>query len=158
MIKDISIFESGSGGDLLIINDDLTLTNLLFQIVYLSLFGGNIEASTLGNERPGVVRDDWWANSLLFKDQIEQQMNSQTEMTLNKVALNSSGRLLIQDSVRNDLRHMATFADVSSDVILNELNKVQIIVRLNQYQNKEINEFEFIWDNVEKTVISSRII
>ena len=50
-MKDFSIYESGDGGELLIVDDDFNLTEVLFQLVYLALFGGNVESITLGNEK-----------------------------------------------------------------------------------------------------------
>lgn len=38
MTKDINLHESGSGGEISIINNDLVLGEALFQQVYLALF------------------------------------------------------------------------------------------------------------------------
>ena len=39
--KDLNIFESGDGGELSIINEDLLFGESLYQQIYLALFGGN---------------------------------------------------------------------------------------------------------------------
>ena len=69
--KDLHLFESGSGGDFEIINNDLSLSETIFQSIYISLFGGNIETSTLGNEVAGQERYDYWGNSLLFSETVD---------------------------------------------------------------------------------------
>jgi hypothetical protein len=47
MIADITIFESGDGGDLALINDDLATIEGLTNQVYLAWFGGNFRGVML---------------------------------------------------------------------------------------------------------------
>jgi len=62
--KDLSIYESGNGGELIVTNNDLVLSETLFNQVYLALFGGYIEAVTRGDEPINEERLDYWQNSL----------------------------------------------------------------------------------------------
>ena len=60
--KDLNIFESGDGGELSIINEDLLFGESLYQQIYLALFGGNVEENTrqyLLTEQ----KNDYWGNS-----------------------------------------------------------------------------------------------
>lgn len=157
-MKDFSIYESADGGDLLIINEDISLADSLLQIVYLSLFGGNIQSNTLGNEKNGDFRTDWWANGLLFKDEPEKQMNSLTEKTLNSVALNSAGRIQILNSVNEDLKYLKPIVNIQADVSIKSTNRVEINVKLNKYQNKEEVQLQFLWDNIQNSIIIQKLI
>ncbi len=75
-MDDISIYETGSGGDLELLGNDIASTSGLFNMVYMAWFGGNPEASTTGNELESELRDDWFGNALLFENEKEVQFNS----------------------------------------------------------------------------------
>lgn len=152
-MKDFSIYESSNGGELLLINDDVNLADTLLQVVYIALFGGNVEAETLGNEKPNQIRNDWWANDLLFSDFKERQMNSLTERTLREVPLSSSGRIQIQNSVQEDLRFLQSVVDVKVEVKIINNHRVDIYVKLNRYKNREDVNLQFLWDNIQNSVI-----
>lgn len=147
--KDIQLFENGSGGEMLIDNQDLSMTETLFQTIYLALFGGNVEANTTGNEASGDERFDWWGNSLIFKNKRSKQFNSNTERALNNTALNSRGRSLIETAVLSDLRFLNGIADVSVDVSILSTDKARISIFL----NKSNEQIEFIWSNARNQVI-----
>jgi hypothetical protein len=157
-MKDLSIYESGSGGELLMVNSDISLADSLLQIVYLCLFGGNVEAITLGNENQGEVRNDWWGNPLIFKEEKDKQFNSITEKTLKKTALSSAGRILILNAVNEDLKSLKVFADVKADVIIKDSSKVNINVKLSRLKNKQDVTLDFLWDNVQNSVIFYKMI
>lgn len=153
MSKDILLFESGDGGEMEVANNDITLTETLFQQVYLRLFGGNLEASTTGTEIEGQEREDWWGNSLLFEDEKEKQFNSTTEQILDRVALNTSGRIDIIRAVEFDLKGLEGIADVSVDVVILSESRIKISVLLQKPGKIEDKFFQFIWDNARKEVI-----
>jgi phage gp46-like protein len=152
-MKDIMIYETGNGGDMKITNSDLTLTEGLSQQVYLRLFGGNIEASTKGDELENQVRFDWWANSLHLKNLKTRQFNSETEATLNNTALNSAGRIKIIRAVENDLSSMKNIANISVDVSLNSVNKLTIFVKIKQPENQDDKILKILWDNLKRQAI-----
>lgn len=151
--SDISIFSSDNGGDMCILNNDLSLTESLYQLIYLSLFGGNIEASTTGNEPKTDERFDFWANSLLFSKQKEKQFNSETQRTLNKVVLNSSGRLKIKQSVENDLVFLKDIVNFEVNIFLESSSRIIIEVKVISLTNSENKIYQLIWDNSKKEVI-----
>ena len=157
-MRDIQLYETGNGGDFSIQNRDLSLVETLYQQAYLSLFGGNIEASTRGDELPTQVREDWWANSLQFRENKEKQFNSETEQTLNNTPLNSAGRIEIIRAVENDLKYLKNISDVQVNVLILASNKVKIIIALQVPDNQEDKVLQIIWDNARLEVIIDKFI
>jgi len=156
--KDLHIFESGSGGELALLSDDLVLAESLYQVIYIALFGGNVEASTLGNEIVSEERFDYWANSLIFKDKINKQFNSETERTLSKVVINSSGRLKIKAAVELDLFFLKNIVDLSVNIVILSTNRIEINLVLQSISNQSDKQLQFIWDNAKKEIIIDKII
>jgi hypothetical protein len=156
--KDLNLYESGSGGELLLLNDDLSLSETLFQMIYISLFGGNVESSTTGNEIESQERKDFWANSLIFKEQKNKQMNSLTEKTLRETVLNSSGRLKIQSAVEQDLFFLKNIVNIAINVLILTSEKVVIEITLTSIDNQSSKLFQFIWDNAKNEVVIEKTI
>ena len=152
-MRDLLIYETGDGGDLRVLNNDLALTTSLFNQVYLCLFGGNVEASTKGNELNNEKRFDWWGNSLL-----ELNFNSETERTINNVTLNASGRLKILQAVKNDLKPIDLVANYTVEVILENVNRFKILINLTEKLNKQEKIIQILWDISKDEVILSEII
>ena len=154
-MKDFSIYESGNGGDLLLIND-LNLADEILQIVYISLFGGNTEATTLGNEKPGEFRNDWWGNALIFDNEPKKQFNSLTEKTLKTTPLSSFGRIAILNAVKEDLSVLKRVVDVSAEVYIKDSNRVEILVKISKYKNKQDVDLQILWDNIKESVVINK--
>ncbi len=147
------IYETGDGGDLKVLNNDLALTSSLYNQVYLCLFGGNVEASTKGNELENEKRFDWWANDLL-----DLNFNSETERIINTVTLNPSGRLKILQAVKNDLKPIDLVANYTVEVILENVNRFKILINLTEKLNKQEKIIQILWDISKDEVILSEII
>lgn len=158
MSRDILLFENGNGGEILVLNNDVALVEILYQQVYIMLFGGNLEANTTGNEISGQRRDDWWGNSLLFGDDVAKQFNSNTERVLDNVALNTSGRIDIIRAVEADLITLKSIANISINVVILSHSKIKIEVKLEKPETLENKLFQFIWDNATKEVIIDKTI
>lgn len=158
MSKDLLLFESGSGGDLLVSNNDLNLVESLYQQVYLALFGGNIESDTTGQELETQIREDWWGNEIFNDNKIKKQFNSTTERTLDSVTLNTSGRIDIERAVKEDLKVLENIADFSVKVIILSTDRVKIEIQLIQPDQFQEKSFQFIWDNAAGGVINKIII
>lgn len=156
--KDLLLYESGSGGELKLLNDDLVLSETLYQTIYISLFGGNVKASTLGNEIASQERFDYWGNSLVFKDRKNKQLNSETERVLSEVTINSSGRLKIKSAVEQDLFYLKNIVNFTVNVLILNINKISIEIALTSIENQSNKTFQFIWDNAKQEVISEIII
>jgi hypothetical protein len=157
-MKDIALYETGNGGDLFIENSDVSTVGTLTHQVYIALFGGNVEASTKGNELETEKRNDWWANSLIFKEDSTRQFNSETERILNTTALNSSGRIKIERAVKNDLKFLSQIINLSVLVQIISDSKINIIVSFQELQNGENKVLQFLWDNLKKEIIIDKTI
>tara|TARA_R110000851_G_scaffold39395_1_gene100234 strand:+ start:84 stop:566 length:483 start_codon:yes stop_codon:yes gene_type:complete len=156
--KDLTLYETGSGGDLLIQSKDLTLSEALFQSIYIALFGGNIAAETTGDEKPGEERFDFWANNLLFSEKPGKQFNSKTEKTLQEVAINSSGRAIIARAVESDLTFLKNISNFDVNVVILSTDRISIEVKMQSLTNQQNQNFQFIWDNAKGEVVENRII
>lgn len=156
--KDLHLFESGDGGELLLMNGDLVLSETLFQTIYIALFGGNVEASTAGNEIVGQERFDYWGNSLVFKDNVDKQFNSETEKILSSVTINSFGRLKIKSAVEQDLNFLKKIINIDVNIVILGVDKLKIEILLNNSGNQSNKVFQFIWDNAKQELILDKTI
>lgn len=158
MTKDIGLHESGSGGDLTITANDLLIGESLFQQVYLALFGGNLEASTRGDELFSEERFDWWGNSLFLKDDPSKQFNSITEKTITEVALNSQGRLKIISAINNDLDYLKSFLKIDIDVSFLGATKIQITIIFSKKEGNDSKVLQLVYDNAKNELITQKTI
>ena len=156
-MDDLSIYETGSGGDLQLKGNDIASSSGIFSMVYMAFFGGNYEITT-GNEIDSELRDDWFGNSLLFDDEPEIQFNSNLQRALNETPLTSSGRLKIEQAAKKDLEFMKSFAEVSVSVSILDDNHVQISVKMKEPENIKEKEFQMIWDSLENEIIIEKTI
>lgn len=156
--KDISIYESGDGGELLILNNDLALQESLYSQVYLALFGGNVEQDTKRNFLPTEQRNDYWANALLWSEETSKQFNSQTERTLETLVLNSAGRLSLIRVIESDLSYLSELLTYSVDVEFPKLNNIRIIVKFTPKTAQEDKVLQMVYDNAKNELIIEKII
>lgn len=113
---DLAIVETGSGGDIQKVGNDIALVYGVENQPYLAMFGGNIEADTVS----GVVTEqsfDYWGNSLLMSNNPNIQFNSKLERTLLTTPLTSAGRTKIINAVTNDLQYIKD--SLGDDVVIN---------------------------------------
>lgn len=148
MTKDIELYENGSGGEINISNNDIQLIESLYQTIYIALFGGNVKASTVGNEVETEERLDYWANPLFFATKTNKQYNSETQRTLSEVTINSNGRLKIKQAIENDLTFISSIANYEVEVSIITTDRIEIIITL-----ENGTELQFIWDNASEEVI-----
>lgn len=147
---DLQVIETFNGGDLLKKGNDLAMVFGFQNMVYLALFGGNKGYATPQSRNAGEQNFDYWANSLLFTP--KTQFNSLTESALDKVALNSAGRILIQEAVNKDLEFMREFAEVTVTVSIVSDDVLNINIKVLQPDNLQSEEFVFIWDATNKAL------
>lgn len=150
---DLELIETGDGGDIVKTAKDISVIYGLQNMPYLALFGGNIEASTDIRRLPNEQAYDYWANSLLFRDNSSIQYNSLTERTLHQVALTSAGRLQIEQAVLQDLQFMKAFTKVAVSVAIIATDKVRIGVKIQEPDNVEQKVFVFIWDATKRELV-----
>lgn len=155
---DILLYETGSGGDFAIVNNDLLMGESLYQQIMLALFGGNIQASTKQFYLETEERFDYWGNSLIWKDVKTKQFNSETERTIQTIALNSSGRLTLIQAVEQDLNYLKSVADIEVEVEIVGSSKTRIIVSFSEKTNQQDKLLQLVYDNAKNEVIIEKII
>ncbi len=148
---DIMLYESGSGGEMLLKNDDIEAIHGLTNQVYLALFGGNIEQSTSEDLDLIQVREDYWGNNY-FDD--EFQFNSELEKTLMTVVLNTNGLSIIKDAVEKDLDYLKKYAEIDVDVSMIKVNFVEILIILHEPDNIS-TRIKLIWDGTKNELIEN---
>ena len=162
---DLLLGLTGNGGDAVllapkdsVVVNDFQLTEGLFNMVLIALFGGNPGAVTAENFEEGEQRFDWWGNGLFFNNQSELQFNSYTENILNTISLNSQSREIIRGFVQKDLDFLSNLAETTISVSILNVDKVEIYIKLQELTNKQNSEFQFIWDSTKSELIENRII
>lgn len=141
---DLRLIETGNGGDLIRTINDLNVINGLSNYPYLALFGGNVAQSTPQVREVGEDSLDWFGN--VFLD-TTIQFNSATERTLNEVALNSSGRVQIEDAIKEDLEFFRQFGEVKVSTAIVATDKLKINISLKKFEELQEQIFEYIWDS-----------
>lgn len=150
---DISLFESGNGGDFAIVNNDLLLGETLYQQIYIALFGGNVEESTKQFYLETEERFDYWGNSLIWRDVKSKQFNSHTERTIKSIAMNSSGRVTLIQAINNDLAYLLPVTNIDVDVQLLSLSKIKILINLSGKTNQQDKLLQLVYDNAKGEII-----
>jgi phage gp46-like protein len=151
---DFKLIETGQGGDLVLLTNDLQTISGYGNMIYLALFGGNIEQSTPTRRLENEQAFDFWGNRLFHINNPDIQFNSETERILQNVALNSNGRILIIESVKKDLQFMSEFCTIEVDASINQVNRININIRVIEPTNNQQSEFQYIWDGTKKDLIN----
>ena len=126
---DLAVIETGNGGDLQLVGNDLALVYAGENNPYLGMFGGNIEAVTKTKVQEELSYD-WWGNTLLMPNNQSIQFNSLTERILNSTPLTSSGRIQIENTIKKDLAFMGDFADIFVSVSIVATDRIQVTIRI----------------------------
>jgi phage gp46-like protein len=159
-VVDLKIIENFNGGDVVYIGGDFRLTHSFDTMVYLALFGGNVEVlsgnqnNTNGNTFNGTEYQnvDWWGNTLLMQETPSTKYVSLTEKTLSSVAMTSSSIEKIKRAVIEDLNFMSQFANISVSVSIIGVDRYIIFIRIERPMNLESQEFTYIWNAFTQTV------
>jgi phage gp46-like protein len=133
---DVAIVETLNGGDVQLNGNDLAVINGIENMIYLALFGGNVEASTQ-TRFVQVQSFDYWANALFMKNTPSQQFNSETERALNNTPLTSSGRVLIENAIKKDLdffKNVGATVDITVLIVATDKITINIKVTIPQEQ------------------------
>jgi len=150
---DIGIYETLNGGDMSLQNGDIWATMSLWNQIYIGLFGGNVAQLTDDNAGKGEQRKDWWGNQFL-KASPGEYNNSTTELTLNTVQLNSSGRVKIEQAVKSDLAFLSKLGKVDVLVSIPAIDSVLIEIGITEPNNIEDKRFRLLWDGTRSTEIT----
>lgn len=149
---DLGIYETLNGGDLSIQQGDLWATQTLWPQIYCALFGGNPGHITSEASESEEQRGDWWGN--VFLEDPDERINSQTENTLNTVALNSSGRLAVEQAVKNDLSFLQKIGTVEVSVSIEGIDRVLIEIGLIEPKRLSEQRFRILWDGTKATEVT----
>lgn len=155
---DILLYETGSGGDFAIVNNDLLMGESLYQQIMLAMFGGNIQASTKQSYLETEERFDYWGNALIWKDSKTKQFNSETERTIRTIALNSYGRLMLIQAIEQDLNYLKSVADIAIEVEILGVSKIRITVTFSEKTNQQDKLLQLVYDNAKGEVIIEKTI
>lgn len=150
---DLELTGNENGPDLIMKSRDLSVIEGFQTAIMLALFGGNVEQSTPTERVVGEQNFDWWGNSLLLPNNKSEQFNSLTERVLSTASLGSAGRIQIENAVKTDLEFMKSFAKIEVEVSVAGVNKVAIVIKVNQPNNIQGNQFLFMWDAAKKEIV-----
>ena len=146
-IADISIYESGNGGDLALRANDIDIVRGFANQFYLALFGGNIEENTSERLTGQDQRNDWWGNNL-----IQEKFNSNFERELMNNPLNSGGIANLENSAKEDLKFMKAFGEVTVNASLIGIGKLQLEISLKEPSSRT-TKVKYLWDGARKEII-----
>jgi len=149
MASDITIYETGTGGDLYLKNNDINLTTGLTNQIYIALFGGNKEENTSENLNVKDNRQDFWGNAYLDS---EYQFNSNFERALSTVALTSGGISKLEDAAKSDLKYLRNYADITVVGSIPEIAKFVLDITIKEPDNQS-TKVKFIWDGQKVEII-----
>lgn len=138
---DLFIGETGNGGDLQMNGNDLAWVKGIENMVYLALFGGNVEAVTSTIKKQDSK--DFWGNDLLMKSNPSIQFNSTTERLLNTTALTSAGRLVIEQGIKEDLKFLSDQADIVPTVVIENTDRLRIDIQLTIDTQVKVISYQF---------------
>lgn len=137
-VADVKLFNAADGGDIEIINGNVTMSSGLDTSVYLSLFGGNEDDS-------GLQADDskqFWAN--LSETDPAKMYRSRFQYALKAMPAIPANMLRVEDAVKADLAWMLASVASKVDVAVSmpALNRVSIAIAVSVQDR--VYEFAFI--------------
>lgn len=125
-------YDNGTGGSIVVKENDIQLDNGIFTAVYLALFSSQTE---------------FWGNGVFNID-----INSLTEKALTSNSLDPKGKENIKRAIESDLSKL-TFA--SFTVTLTEINDTGLEINIDAENNGTL---QIVWDFTESQVIEYKII
>jgi phage gp46-like protein len=125
-MTDVLLHQTNDGGDLVIENGLVLLTDGLESAVYLSLFGGNEDDPAQSD-----ATHQWWGN--LTETEPARTYRSETQYLLKSLPLIPANLRRVEQAAKRDLQWMldaalATSIDVTASIPA--LNRMQIDVAL----------------------------
>lgn len=140
MIFDLAIIETGNGGDIQLLKNDLAVVQGIENMPYLAMFGGNKEQSTENvnaNQPVPAQSFDWWGNNLFMQGDQSIQFNSKVEKILNTTPLTSAGRVLIENAIKKDLEFLEEIATITVVVTIVATDRIDINIEIKQTNNDQ---------------------
>lgn len=148
-MADLKMIETGDGGDFVLVGSNLQMIDGFQNMPYFGMFGGNVESNTQ-EFLPTEQRFDFWGNQLFTLQNAAIQFNSETERILNEIALTSSGRLQIENAVKDDLDFFRSFSTISVAASIVATDRVEIAIQIVELPTQESTEYVYIWDSTQQ--------
>lgn len=157
---DLTVYESGSGGDVILNTNDLDMTNSFYNQIYLAWFGGNIEDSHSDSEDKldGEENYDYWQNSLFFSEDKNGKLVSETELALLTLPLTSQGLYNLETIAKEDLSFLSDFGNVEVNVEIDDYNRISLTAKIEESGETNSIDFKFVWDYSKQVVITEKIL
>lgn len=152
---DLRLIETFDGGDYVLKGNDLEMISGFQNMPYIGLFGGN-EQSTKGQKKEEQVFD-FWGNYLFHPNEPKIWINSITETLLQNVALTTTGRVKIEEAVKADVAFMKDFAVVSVSVQLISVDRIKILIEIQEPSIENSTIFTYIWNATQQELIDQSI-
>jgi len=147
-MSDLRLIAKHDGTDIELLGVDFVGIDGFENMPLLGLYGGNVEESTK-TFNVDELRFDWWGNDLFDFENPAVQMNSRLERSLQTIALNSAGRIEIEEIIKKDLEFLTIFAELEVSVSIPDVDRLEISIKLTEPDNKDSNEFLYIWNASE---------
>ena len=147
-MSDLRLISKHDGTDIELIGNDFVGIDGFENMPLLGLYGGNVSESTKSFNL-AELRFDWWGNDLFDFENPAVQMNSKLERSLQTIALNSAGRIEIEEIIKKDLEFLTIFAELEVSVSIPDVDRLEISIKLTEPDNKDSNEFLYIWNASE---------
>lgn len=116
---DLSVYESGDGGELTIKGNDLETTDSLYNQVYLAFFGaqlGDYDEDNLDEYGPLQERPQYWQNQLFFTQDEDFRMAGKLEWELQNSAITSQRLFELEETAKEDLHFLGETAEVTVEI------------------------------------------
>lgn len=149
---DFVLYETLDGGSKFFYDKkkDLQTTRSLFTYVYVLILGGNVEASTTGAEQPREKRSDFWGNSAFYPNSPEKWINSNFERAINTIELSSVGRIKLEQALKDDLKRLRIYGEVTASVDITGNNRIRANIGL-----KDVGVFTLTWQaNLDEEILT----
>lgn len=143
------LYENGNGGSKSITGNDIAVTGSLYTMIYIALFGGNVEADTKATEQEDNFDNSWWGN---FKNESpDTWINSKTERVLIGADTTFRTGIEIKKAVKADLKRFQKYGDIEVDITFPRLNWIDIDIAIGEPENQ--TNISITWDATKKEAI-----
>ena len=143
------LIPTNDGGNYDISNNDIALDDSLYSEIFISLFGGNIEASTQREIDTNENSADWWGNVYSINAPVNQ-FNSDFERALINLPMASGNLRKFEQFAQSDLQWMI------DKKIAKSIVATATIIAIGQlkiaFEIDGDNRFAIIWDATKKVI------
>jgi hypothetical protein len=150
---DFVLYETLDGGSKFFYDKkkDLQTTRSLFTYVYVLILGGNVEASTTGAEQIRDKRSDFWGNAAFYPNSPDKWINSGFERAINTIELGSSGRIRLEQALKDDLKRLKIYGKLEASVSISGPNRIRANISL-----EDVGNFTLTWQaNLNEEILKS---